>query len=147
MCEIDIRNPKYTTFTKLVQVRNFITFELKVIRHEVRETQSFYAVCFYIVSSQPNQRAAPVAHKFVWPRPALNLNFPVRTQELNSLLFLKSLPTLPVRDVTYIPWSNFYLGFLFWHLWMTHPLRARVNTCVNVAPNWPMRLAKSSLPN
>ena len=30
---------------------------------------------------------------------------------------------------------NFYLVFLFWHLWMTHPLRARVNTCVNVAPN------------
>ena len=41
------RNPKYTTFTKLVQVRNFITFELKVIRHGERETQSFYADCFY----------------------------------------------------------------------------------------------------
>ena len=27
---------------------------------------------------------------------------------------------------------NSYLGFLFWHLWMRHPLRARVNTCVNV---------------
>ena len=37
MCEIDIGNPKYTTFTKLVHVRNFITFELKVIRHEERE--------------------------------------------------------------------------------------------------------------
>ena len=33
------------------------------------------------------------------------------------------------------PGPNTYLGFLFWHLWMTHPLRARVNTCVNVAPN------------
>ena len=30
---------------------------------------------------------------------------------------------------------QFYLGFLFWHLWMTHPLRARLNTCVNLAPN------------
>ena len=28
-----------------------------------------------------------------------------------------------------------YLGFLFWHLWMTHSLRTRMNTCVNVAPN------------
>ena len=58
MCEIDIGNPKYTTFTKLVQVRNFITFELKVIRHEERErhTQSFYAGCFYICSKP---RAAP----------------------------------------------------------------------------------------
>ena len=56
MCEIDIGNPKYTTFTKLVQVRNFITFELKVIRHEERETQSFYADCFYIC---PKPHAAP----------------------------------------------------------------------------------------
>ena len=55
MCEIDIGNPKYKTFTKLVQVRNFITFELKVIRHEERETQSFYADCFY---SCPKPRAA-----------------------------------------------------------------------------------------
>ena len=28
-----------------------------------------------------------------------------------------------------------YLKFLFWHLWMAHPLRARVNTYVNVTPN------------
>ena len=28
------------------------------------------------------------------------------------------------------PSLNFYLGFLFWHLWMTHPLRARVRTPV-----------------
>ena len=48
MGEIDIGNPKYTKFTKLVQVRNLITFELKVIRHEERETQYFYAGCFYI---------------------------------------------------------------------------------------------------
>ena len=75
---------------KLLQVRNFITFELKVIRHEERETQSFYADCFYIVSSQYNQRTAPVAHKFVWPHPALNLDSLVRRQELNPLLFLKS---------------------------------------------------------
>ena len=62
MCEIDIGNPKYTRNTlRLLSsgTKLFITFELKVIRHEERETQSFYADCFYIVSSQPNQRAAP----------------------------------------------------------------------------------------
>ena len=80
MCEIDIGNLKHT---KLVQVQNFITFELKVIRHEERETQSFYADCFYIVSSQPNQRAAPVAHKVVWLRPALNVDSLARRPELN----------------------------------------------------------------
>ena len=83
MCEIDIGKPKITKFTELVQVRNFITFELKVFRHEERETQSFDADCFYIVNSQPNQRAAPVAHKFVWPPPGQNLDFFVRRQELN----------------------------------------------------------------
>ena len=77
MCEINIGNPKYTTFTKLVQIRNFITFELKVIQHEERETQSFYADCFYIVSSQP------VAHKVVWPRPGLNFDSLVRRQKHN----------------------------------------------------------------
>ena len=52
MCEIDTRNLKYTTFTKLVQVRHFITFELKIIQYEKRETQSFYA-------DYPKPRAAP----------------------------------------------------------------------------------------
>ena len=139
MCEIDIGNPKYTTFTKFVQVRNFITFELKVFRHEERETQSFYVNCFYIVSYQRNQRAVPVAHKVVWPRPGLNLNVFVRGQELNSLLFLKSPKSSAHASGA---WHHSHsLGqflsvfFLFWHLWMTHLLRARVNTCVNVAPN------------
>ena len=93
MCEIDIGNPKYTRNTlRLLSsgTKLFITFELRVFRHEERETQSFYADCFYIVSSQPNQRAAPVAHKFVWPHPALNLDSLVRRQEINSQLFLKS---------------------------------------------------------
>ena len=39
MWEIDIGNPKYMRFMKLVQVQNFITFlSLKVIRHEERDT-------------------------------------------------------------------------------------------------------------
>ena len=125
--------------TKLYEIGSgtklFITFELKVIRHEERETQSFYAGCFYIVSSHATQRAAPVAHKVVWPRPAPKVNLLLPRRELNSLLFLKSQPALPVRDVTHIPGPNSYLGFSFWHLRMAHPLRARVNTCVNVAPN------------
>ena len=34
----------------------FTFLSLKVFRHEEREAQSFYADCFYIVSSEPNQR-------------------------------------------------------------------------------------------
>ena len=93
--------------------------------HDEREThtQYFYANCFYIVSSQPNQRSAPVAHKFVWPRPALNLNFFVRRQELNSLLFLKSQnpqPTLPAMmsftSLVAFPIWEFYFYICEWRI-------------------------------
>ena len=122
------RNPKYTTFTKLVQVRNFIIFELKVIRHEERETQSFYADCFYIFCFQSNRPAAPVAHKVVWPRPALKVNLLLPRQKLNSLLFLKSQPTLPVRDVTQILWSQFLSGLFYFDISEWHILSARAWT-------------------
>ena len=86
MCEIDIGNPKiqnwfrYETFILLFECKGFSTWG-------ERDTQSFSANCFYIVSSQPNQRATPVAHEVVWPRLALNLDSLFRRQELNSLTF------------------------------------------------------------
>ena len=127
---------RYETFIHIFEFKGFSTWG-------ERGTQSFYADCFYIVSSQPNQRAAPVAHKVVWPRTGLNLDSLVRTQEHNSLLFLKSPKSLAHTSGTWRhshPLAlNFYLGFLFWPLWKTHSLRARVNACVNVAPNYPMR--------
>ena len=64
MCEIDIGNLKTRNSGNWFRYETLFTFlSLKVFRHEETETQSFYADCFYIVSSQPNQRAAPVAHK------------------------------------------------------------------------------------
>ena len=124
---MDIENPKYTRNTlRLLSsgTKLFITFELKVFRHEERETQSFYADCFYIVSSQPNQRAAPVAHKFVWPRPALNLDSLVQRQELNSLLFLKSQKSSAhdygawrhSHPLVLIPIWDFYFDISKWHI-------------------------------
>ena len=114
------RESENTKFTKLVQVRNFITFELNVFRQEERESQSLYAD---IVSSQPNQRAAPVAHKVVWPGPGLNLDLPVWTQELNSLLFLKSpypQPTLlgmtSFTSLVPIPIWDFYFDICEWRI-------------------------------
>ena len=63
------RESKITKLYEIGSVTKFLfTFlSLKVFRHEERETQSFYADCLYIVSSQPNQRTAPVAHKVVLP--------------------------------------------------------------------------------
>ena len=97
-----------------------------VIRHKESEIHSFYADCFYIVSSQPNQREAPVAHKFVGPRSAMNLDSLVRRQELNSLLFSNAPNPQHFRAWLHSPpWSHFLSGVLFWHLWMMHPPRAR----------------------
>ena len=109
--------------TKLYEIGSgtklFITFGLKVIRHEERVAQSFYAdfsIC-------PPPRAAPSRKLLVWSRrpPKVTL-LPLR-QELNSLLFLKSQSTLPVRVVTHIPWSQFLSGIFFfffdiseWHI-------------------------------
>ena len=121
------RNPKTRNWFRYENLFTFLS--LKVFRHEERVTQSFYADCFYIVSSQPNQRAVPVAHKLIWPRPALNLDSLVRMQEVNSLLFLKfpnPQPTLPVHDVTYIPWFHFLSGiFILTSLNETSSQRAR----------------------
>ena len=144
MCEIDIGNPKYTRNTlRLLSsgTKIFTTF-----RHDERETQSFYAVCFYIVNFQPNQRAAPVAHKFVWPRPALNLDTLVRRQELWFFSNPQNpQPTLPVHDVIHAPWFYFQSGVLFWHLWMTHPHRENRRSYLHLTN--PCTEPKGSHPN
>ena len=57
---IGIRKHEIGSGTKLL----FTFLSLKVFRHEERETHYFYADSFYIVRSQPNQRAAPVAQKW-----------------------------------------------------------------------------------
>ena len=103
----------------------FTFLSLKVFRHEERETQSFYADCFHIVSSQPNQRAAPVAHKVVWPRPALKINLLLPRRELNSDFFQisKSSAHTSGHDFIHTPRHIFYLGFYFdiseWHILST----------------------------
>ena len=151
ICEIDIGNPKTQKTLRLLcsGTKLFITFEFKAFRHEERETQSFYADCFYIVSSQTNQRAAPVAHEFVWPRPALNVDSLVKRQELSSCCFFSNPKILSplFRCVTSLisPGPNSYLGFLFWHLWMTHPLCACVNTCAHVCTSLTHALSRKVL--
>ena len=149
ICEIDImfiniyRNPKtrnwfrYETFIHLLEFKGF--------RHEERETQSFYADCFYIISSQPNQRAAPIAHKVVWPHPGLNLNSLVWRQEFNYCFFSNPpnpQPMLPVHDVIHRPGLISYPGFYFDICeWRIFPMHAWTPALM-FAPNQPMHWAK-----
>ena len=136
MCEIDIGNPKYTRNTlRLLSsgTKLFITFELKVFRPEEREAQSFYAD-FSICPPPPDVRH-PAANYWSGIGEPRKSTFFLRGK--NSTLWL--FPNLKIlsprfRCVTSLtsPGLNFYLGFLFWHFWMTHPLHARVNTCAHV---------------
>ena len=79
------RNPKtqnwfrYETFIHFFEFKGFSTWG---------ERDTIF-LCWLLLHRQLS-RAAPVAHKVVWPCPCLNLNSLVRRQELNSLLFLKS---------------------------------------------------------
>ena len=130
MCEIDIGNPKYMTFAKLVQVRNFITFELFDMRRERHNLSMLTAF-----TSAPNHARHRIYKLLVWPRRAPKINLSVRTQELNKLLFLK--PSKSPAHVSSVwrhshPLDHFLSGVLFWHLRMTHSPPARVNTCAHV---------------
>ncbi len=54
------RDPKTRKTLRLLSsgTKLFMTLELKVFRHEERETQCFYANCFYIVSSHKSTEEA-----------------------------------------------------------------------------------------
>ena len=130
---LESRNTK-NTFDFLVQVRNFLLpLSLKVLRHKERDT-SFYAD--FSICLCPPSRAAPVAHKFVWPQRAPKVD--TSRSESSSQLpdFFKTPKILRTR----FRWTKsfpstgqpFYLGFLFWYLWTTHPPHARVNTRTQV---------------
>ena len=106
-------------------------------RHEERETQFFYADCSSIVSSQltdlTNARAHPAVHKLTSLAQVRKINTLRLSPNLNSLLLFKITknpsPSLPGLDLIHIPSYIPYLGFLLWHLRLSHPPRARVNTC------------------
>ena len=123
MCEIDIGNPKYTTFTKLIQVRNFITFELKVIRHEERETQFFYADCFYIC---PKPHAAP--HLQTAGLASAGPESQPFCSDAGTQLCFSQIPQIlstSEHDVIHLPRSyflsgNFYFDICEWHILPLH---------------------------
>ena len=114
----------------LVQVRNLFTFlSLRFfdMRRE-RGTVSFYAD----FSIWPQPRAAPHRKLLVWPQRAPKINLLRPSPNLNSLFFF-IIPKSSARRFRAWrhshPQSISYLGFLLWHLWLSHPPRTRLNTC------------------
>ena len=127
ICEIDIGNPKSTKLRNWFRYETFYYLELKVIRHEVREIHSFYAdlLLHRQLSTQPMRGARSAQSRLASPSSEVNLLLPRR--ELNELLFLKFQPTLPVSDVTQIPWSQSLSGIFYFDISEWHILYARVN--------------------
>ena len=77
-------------------------------------------------------RAAPRRKLLVWSRRAPKVNRLPRTLKLNWLF---SNPCFRCMTPFTFPGLFFHLGILFWHLLITHPPCARVNTCAHVTPN------------
>ena len=133
---------RYETFIYL--------FEIKVFRHEEKETQ-YLTMLTVRTSSALNSLTQPTHGTFrrpqlVSPRRAPKINPPRLSPNLNSLLFFKSPNPQPIatgHDVFHIPQSHYYLGFL-----LSHPPRPRVNTCTQrVHLTKPCTKSKGSQPN
>ena len=91
-------------------------------------------------SFPPPPRAAPVAHKFVWPQRAPKIN-PSRSEPSSQLTnFLQNHRNppraLPVHDVIHIPKSHFSFWDFYFDIYERHILPARALTpALKFAPN------------
>ena len=122
---------RYETFIHLFEFKGFSTWG---------ERDTIF-LCWLLLhrqlSTQPTRSARSAQIRLASPRSESRLS---RSEAGTQLTAFSQIPKSSAhasgawRHST-SPALNSYLGFLFWPLWMTHPLRAQVNTCVNVAPN------------
>ena len=77
-----------------------------------------------VSSDQLNARAHPAANNWTDVAQVRKINSLRLSPNLNSLLSYKSLRIPAHRFWSWRhshPQSHFYLGFLLWHLWLSHP--------------------------
>ena len=124
--DIYLGNPETLT-TFFVQVRNIywlLEFSLFDTR---REKHNFYYADYFI---WPNNARRIPSSQLDWPRPAQKSTRFVQRQISTNCFFSKSPKFSAPR---FRAWRHSHaishLGFLLWHLWLTHPLCASVNTC------------------
>ena len=92
-----------------------------------RDTISFYADFF--IWTPP--RAAPPPQT-TGLASASSENWLASSKSKSQLLLFFQIPKIHSasgNDVIHVLDLISYLGFLLWHLWLSHPPRARVNTC------------------
>ena len=137
------RNPETLTTLFSSGTKRLFTSWVLVFRQEERERERErrerdIMFTMLTVPSEPTKaRRIPLAQPDS-PRPASNLHSLRPASNLNSprsksqlTVFFKS-PKFSVHRFRAWrhphPQSHFYLGFLFWHLWLSHPPRTSVKT-------------------
>ena len=137
ICEIDIGNPKTRNSRNWFRYETFYYLWVKGNSTWGERGTIFLCWLFHLPHHHHHHHVRHIAANY-WsglgePRKS---TFFLRGK--NSTAFSqipKSSTHASEHDVIHLPRPISYLRILFWHLWMTHPPRARVNICVNVAPN------------
>ena len=105
----------------------FLSLRFFDMRRE-RETHNFF-LCWLFHLTPP--RAAHFVDPN-WSRRGETKNrLPSSRLESQLLLFFQIPQILSAsgHDIIHVPGPISFLRFLLWHLWLSHPLRTRVNTC------------------
>ena len=128
------RNPKtrnwfrYETFIHLFEFKGFSTWG-------ERDTIS---LCWLLLhrqlSTQPTRGTRSAQIRLASPSSESRLSRSEAGTQLTAFSQILKILSPRFRCMTSLisPGLNSSLGFLFWYLWMTHPLRARANTCAHI---------------
>ena len=138
ICEIDSGNPKTRNSRNWFRYETFYCLWVKGYSTWGEKDTIF--LCWLLLhrklSTQPTRGARSAQSRLASPSTESRLS---RSEAGTQLTTFSQIPKSSAHasghDVIHLASLDSYLGFLFWHLWMTHPLYTRVNTCVNVAPN------------
>ena len=136
------RNPKNTQNTwrlSWFRYEAFIyLFEFKVFRHEERERHTHTISYYAVFSIWPPPRAVPPPQT-TGLASASSENQLASSKPKSQLTVFFKFPNPQTiasgHDVIHVPGYSSYLGVLLWHLWLSHPPRAREHLHSMCAPN------------
>ena len=112
---------RYETFIYL--------FEFKVFRHEERERETRFLTTLTFPSDPTMCGTPPQATGLALVSSGKSTSFLLH--QISTLFFFlnSKIPSLQGMTSFMSPVPFFYLGFLLWHLLLSHPPRVCVNTC------------------
>ena len=124
-------------------VITFLTFRFSTRGERERETHTQFLLCWLFVQRQlsthwPNKRACIPQQTAGLASPRFESQLASSSLKSQLNVFFQnteeSQPIASGHDVIHIPSLISYPGFLLWHLWLSNPPRASVNTCAHCVP-------------